>query len=347
MKKLIFCFDGTCNDPQDAGDFFEDSSISNVLKLHAFFGGKLSPLNEKNATISSQHSLYYSGVGTRGNWLQQKWNSAFAPADGDMEHIIDDAKKDLNEHYNDGDKIYVFGFSRGAAIARMFASKCAQDIEFLGVFDTVAATKGSRDFDAHTFPASGILFENGTMGGHIKKAVHLVAIDEKRLMFQPTLFNKDDRILEVWFSGVHSDIGGGYWFDGLSDITLQFMIDSIKGDLTILADNELNYAGLTITDSKDSICWDDLNVKPLSFGTLHEQKRSGIKAEKTLAPRLVRVSENDVTSSTLYPIIHHTVRERFNKVAAYRPYALRNCKFKIIDAQGNIGEDVYHGISEL
>ena len=40
MKKLIFCFDGTCNDPADAGDFFEDASVSNIVKLHAFFGGK-------------------------------------------------------------------------------------------------------------------------------------------------------------------------------------------------------------------------------------------------------------------------------------------------------------------
>ena len=47
MKRLIFCFDGTCNSPQDADDFFEDSSISNVLKLHAFFGGKLNSFSAK------------------------------------------------------------------------------------------------------------------------------------------------------------------------------------------------------------------------------------------------------------------------------------------------------------
>lgn len=42
MAKLIFCFDGTSNDPSDSADFFEDSSISNILKLHALFGGTLS-----------------------------------------------------------------------------------------------------------------------------------------------------------------------------------------------------------------------------------------------------------------------------------------------------------------
>ncbi len=45
MKNIILNFDGTCNDPEDAGDFFEDSSISNILKLNAFFGGNLSLLN--------------------------------------------------------------------------------------------------------------------------------------------------------------------------------------------------------------------------------------------------------------------------------------------------------------
>jgi hypothetical protein len=98
------------------------------------------------------------------------------------------------------------------------------------VFDTVAATRGSLDLNPDTYPASGIVFENGTIGKNIEKAVHLVSIDEKRLAFQPTLFNKDDRVTEVWFSGVHSDVGGGYWYDGLSDITLKFMIDSIKGN---------------------------------------------------------------------------------------------------------------------
>ena len=38
----------------------------------------------------------------------------------------------------------------------------------------------------------------------------------------------NDRITEIWFSGVHSDIGGGYWHDGLADASLTFMIDECK-----------------------------------------------------------------------------------------------------------------------
>ena len=201
MKKLIFCFDGTCNDPEDAGDFFEDSSISNVLKLHALFGGKLSPANTKNAKTPNQQSFYYSGVGTRGSWLAKTFNAMFAPAYGEMDDILDEAYADLKKQkYKEGDEIYIFGFSRGAAIARMFAANIDKKVTFLGVFDTVAATRGSLDLNPESYPSSGIVFENGTVGSHVQEAVHLVAMDEKRLTFQPTLFNKDDRVTEVWFN---------------------------------------------------------------------------------------------------------------------------------------------------
>ena len=344
-NKLIFCFDGTCNDPEDVDDFFHDSSISNVLKLHILLGGKLNPLNEENIKTPHQRSFYYSGVGTRGNWLFKTINAMFAPPYGDLDDILEQANNDLDKHHKACSEIYVFGFSRGAAIARMFAAKCGKNISFLGVFDTVAATRGSLDLNPDTYPASDIVFENGTMGAHIEKAIHLVSIDEKRIAFQPTLFNKDERILEVWFAGVHSDIGGGYWFDGLSDITLQFMIDQVSNELKILDKRTLDYDVLKIRGATESICWDDINIKPLANGVLHEQKRSGIKA-KTLACRLIRVNKDDLPSPSEIPIVHHTVLERFKKVASYRPYALRGKKFKVMDENGNTNREC-EGISQI
>ena len=186
----------------------------------------------------------------------------------------------------------------------------------------------------------------GTIGKNISKAVHLVSIDEKRIVFQPTLFNQDKRILEVWFSGVHSDVGGGYWFDGLSDVTLEFMIDTIKDDLQLLDKNQLNYDYLKIMNSKDSIAWDDINIKPLVEGVLHEQIRSGLKA-KTLASRFVRVNKDDLLCQSEIPIIHHSVRDRFNAVASYRPYALRCREFKIINEDRTVSKKVFDGVSSL
>lgn len=345
MKKLIFCFDGTCNDPADSGDFFEDSSISNIVKLHAFFGGKLNPPNGENKGTPGQHSFYYSGVGTRGNWLTQKFNSMFAPPYGDTADILDEAKNDLKKYGKNEDEIYIFGFSRGAAIARTFAAKIGRKVKFIGVFDTVAATRGSLDLNPDTYPASGIIFENGTMGAHIEKAVHLVSIDEKRIAFQPTLFNKDNRITEVWFAGVHSDVGGGYWFDGLSDITLKFMIDRIKEKLQVLEIGEIGYDYLEIAGAQDKICDDDLNIKALCNGKIHEQKRSGAMA-KTLAPRLIRVNIDDLPSKKAIAIVHHTVSERFKEVTEYRPYALRDAHFHIMDKNGKVGKNL-KGVANL
>jgi uncharacterized protein (DUF2235 family) len=344
MKKLIFCFDGTCNAPEDSADFFEDTSISNVLKLHAFFGGKLSPKNGVNATLSQQHSFYYSGVGTRGHWLKRKFNAMFSPPYGDMDDIIDEAKADLKANFLEGDDIYIFGFSRGAAIARMFAAHLPHNVKFLGVFDTVAATRGSLDLNPDTYPASGIVFENGTLGVHVEKAVHLLSLDEKRILFQPTLFNHDSRINELWFSGVHSDIGGSYWFDGLSDITLQYMLKCVGHELTIIDVKDIDYQGLKIQGAQDAICIDDLNIKPLPAGKLHTQIRTNTNSV-TLSPRLVRVNVNDVISKHM-PTIHHSVAQRFAEVSDYRPYALRNVHFKIEDEQGKTAH-IYHGISSL
>jgi len=344
MKKLIFCFDGTCNSPEDSADFFEDTSISNVLKLHAFFGGKLSPKNGVNATLKEQHSFYYSGVGTRGNWLKRKFNAMFSPPYGDMDDILDEAQADLKANFSEGDDIYIFGFSRGAAIARMFAAHLPHKVKFIGVFDTVAATRGSLDLNPDTYPASGIVFENGTLGSHIEKAVHLLSLDEKRILFQPTLFNYDNRISEIWFAGVHSDIGGSYWFDGLSDITLQYMLKCVDKELAIIDVKEIDYEGLKIPGAQDAICIDDLNLKPLATGKLHTQVRTNTNSV-TLSPRLVRVNVNDVISAHA-PLIHHSVAQRFALVSDYRPYSLRNLHFKIVDEQG-MATSIQHGISSL
>lgn len=346
MSNLIFCFDGTSNDPEDAGDFFNDGSISNVMKLHAFFGGTAeSHKNEESSSDSYQHSFYYSGIGTYGNYVRRAINSMFAPLNADMNDIIQSAEEDLKQTFKENDKIFIFGFSRGAAIARMFASKigkAGKKIKLLGVFDTVAAIKGTLDLRKDTYPTSVVFFENGTIGEHIDSAVHLVSIDEKRIVFQPTLFNKDERVTEVWFAGVHSDIGGGYWFDGLSDVTLKFMLQKAKeAGIKTLEAGQIDYDKLREDGQPDDevICEDDIAIKPMSHGLLHEQKRSKYIAEKTLAPRKIRVNVDDKESPDGLPIIHHTVCERFETVAGYRPYALRNMKYCVMDKNGNVIKD--------
>ena len=69
---------------------------------------------------------------------------------------------------------------------------------------------------------------------NLKYCFHALAIDERRLSFLPTRL---PGACEVWFRGVHSDIGGGNGNRGLNDISLNWMISKAKA------------AGLPITDA--------------------------------------------------------------------------------------------------
>ena len=55
-------------------------------------------------------------------------------------------------------------------------------------------------------------------------------VDEKRSKFRPNLWHRenDERFCQVWFAGVHSDVGGGYDDAGLSDVALDWMIDQAR-----------------------------------------------------------------------------------------------------------------------
>lgn len=98
-------------------------------------------------------------------------------------------------------------------------------IEFVGVWDTVGSlgipvpfwgTLGEREFLFHDTEPSKI----------VQHARHAVSIDENRIDFEPTLWSDKPGmdLQQVWFSGVHSDIGGGYEERGLSDCAAQWMI---------------------------------------------------------------------------------------------------------------------------
>lgn len=336
---IVFCFDGTCNDPKDADDVFYNSSISNILKTHIFCGGSL---DNRSHAIEQQKTFYYAGIGTYGNWLSQLFNAMFAPEFSDLDTILDNALTDLASTQPE-DKLFIFGFSRGAAIARRFASKLAEQgrsITFLGVYDTVASI-GLPDLDAKTKPACDIVFENNCVSPLIEKAVHCVAIDERRMAFEPVLMKPGSNVLEVWFAGVHSDIGGGFWQDGLADVCLDFMLNEARNfGLKTLDLHQVNYAQLQNDDV--AIGSDDIAIHGQMDGPIHQKSRSGILASQTLSARHPRV---DCVEHCM-PLIHHSVAERFQNVANYRPIALRNKPFQLLLQNGQRSELIF-GIEGL
>ena len=108
---------------------------------------------------------------------------------------------------------------------KKFAVADITPIEFVGVWDTVGAlgipvpfwgTLGEREFLFHDTAPSKI----------IRHARHAVAIDENREDFEPTLWGDKPGfdIKQVWFAGVHSDVGGGYEASGLSNCAADWMV---------------------------------------------------------------------------------------------------------------------------
>ena len=302
-------------------------------------------------------AFYYNGIGTRDERrsipvlgrIISSINMAFAPTRGDAAKILKEATRDFKDSYrrDRGDRVVLFGYSRGAALARKFAGILLRDglcdhVYFLGVFDTVAALNGiQRPSDD---VATDVLFENGTLHKGIQRAVHILALDEDRTLFAPTLINKDEdrpeRITEVWFPGVHGDVGGGYWHDGLSDVTLRFMIDQCEramdeGDISFRATDEDIRSLLEDLEGEEElrgIHLDDVAIRPLIDGPLH--RHSGPLVEwGGRRPRKVRVNRNDQASDEL-PCVHVSVLKRFRDVMDYRPAALRGLRYRLVDASG-------------
>ena len=370
-QTLVFSFDGTGNEPSDMGEFHEDESISNVLKLHILMQGSVgkgSGVNAKAITDNrdAQRTYYYSGIGTREGSripllgkLIRVINEAFAPSFGDAGTILEAALEDFQaaKYQKDkGDRLVVFGFSRGAALARKFVSLILDEdknaeVAFLGVFDTVAAMGGMHRKGEKI--SSDVVFENGTLNPRVERAVHIVSLDEDRVPFTPTLINRDpdnpDRILEVWFPGVHSDIGGGYWFDGLSDSALKFMIEQCEShlgqDIRIEKDSQ-KIDTLHALKQSSELTKDDVVIRSVVEGVLHAH--SGVLAEVgDQEPRRVCVNVEDIPDGNKLPLIYWTVWKRFHDVPGYRPVALRGLKYTLLKEDGTTRSKELEGIADL
>ena len=267
-RNLVICCDGTWNTStqKDRGQVVP----SNVVKM--------ARLVDEDSQSAKQIVYYDTGVGT-GRGLD-KWTGGGLGI-GLTDNIIQ-AYKWIASNYENGDQLYLFGFSRGAYTVRSLAGlighcgltapdnklieqayglyreasdkqgearaaefKQAQrqlPVHFLGVWDTVGAL-GVPALSRYGLLRQGIKFICSTtgmlkkyahgfhsmeLGDHINHAYHALAIDEKRGPFEPSLWKKKEannhtKVMQVWFPGVHSNIGGGYADTGISDHALMWM----------------------------------------------------------------------------------------------------------------------------
>ncbi len=263
-KNIVICTDGTWNTPdqKDRGRVVP----SNVVKMCRAVA---------DHTKQGKQQLYFydSGVGT-GNAVDRALGGVFGIG---LSRNVIEAYGYLIEKFEDGDDLYLFGFSRGAYTARSLAGligpcgipQCpsgvtrssapwesevlpivnealriyrmkptkpvleqartfreehchaANTIQFLGVWDTVGAL-GVPLKSLNWIGSWRYKFHDVSLGPHIRNAYHAVAIDERRRPFTPSLWEAANQaggqtVVQAWFPGVHTNIGGGYADPGLSD----------------------------------------------------------------------------------------------------------------------------------
>ena len=178
---------------------------------------------------------------------------------------------------------------------KTFAVEEYTKIKFIGVWDTVGAL-------GNPLLLNGILsrknqFHDAGLTTRIEHAYHALAIDEKRKNFKATLWlqkaNVKNQVLEqVWFPGVHSDVGGGYPMSesGLSDISLKWMLEKAQSC---------------------HLKFDTIDIHPNPLAKKHESYKGFYKlGGKNIRPLVI----NESTKESIHP----AVLERYNSNKSYR-----------------------------
>src|SRR5262245_23191003 len=210
----LYAFDGTGNEDQT-----NDAFDSNVCDFFHAYDDAL-----RNDDPSKERgSLYLKGIG---QMAKTRIGDIVAGAFGFGGHKrIRIAMDRLENNIEAGDTtIDIVGFSRGAALAISFANEIAehmpgQSIRFIGVWDIVGQFGAPGE---HVNAGHNLHFPP-----NVEHCFHAMALDESRLLFPLTRLGKgrttSSKLLEVWFRGVHSDIGGGNGNRGLNWIALHCM----------------------------------------------------------------------------------------------------------------------------
>ncbi len=171
-------------------------------------------------------------------------------------------------------------------------------IKFIGVWDTVGAL--GIPLDPFRFLSkSRFEFHDVALSRGVDYAYQAVAVDERRGPFKPTLWEQHpqatNQVLEqVWFAGVHMDVGGGYHNSGLSDVAIVWMID--KARETGLAFDEAYVSSLK-PDAKASL--HESRTLPYRFLRSHIRPiGNGQRSRESVHPSTCDRRQND---SSYYP----------------------------------------------
>lgn len=191
------------------------------------------------------------------------------------------------------------------------------EVEFLGVWDTVPALGvvplAGLSLIVDRMPWWKFSFHDFALHRSVKNAYQALSIDDDREWFWPTIWNQysdenKQKIKQVWFSGSHTDVGGGFAEAGLSDITLEWMVQKALSHGLRLYLGSRKYWNFCI--APDAV---DMEHPPRDgWGKVYKKgvrdKVWDKKAVDTFGP----------------PVVHDSVLERARQDSSYRPWILES-----------------------
>jgi uncharacterized protein (DUF2235 family) len=226
-------------------------------------------------------------------------------------------------------------------------------ITFVGLWDTVAAyglpiEEMTRGVSLWLWPLS---LPDRQLSDNVERACHALALDDARTTFHPVLWSErghklpplrpdghcyieDERLTQVWFAGVHSNVGGGYPDDSLSQVSLYWMMrEAHARGLRFKADPPAD---------PDALRW--ARSASDKDGRLYDS-RHGLGGYYRYGPRKIydlshmRFSSNKDDEVTIdIPKIHCSAIERIiNGAHAYAPIGFP-AQYVVVDADRRILE---------
>ncbi|MGJ5203711.1 DUF2235 domain-containing protein [Bradyrhizobium sp. HKCCYLR20261] len=218
---------------------------------------------------------------------------------------------------------------RGRKPYARIARKDIPSIEFIGVWDTVAAyglpiDEMTRGISSWVWPLE---LPNRVLNPRVNCARHALALDDERTTFHPVLWTEegetkpddpktidDERLVQVWFVGMHANVGGGYPDDSVSYVPLTWLVDeAVKRGLIFKS------APVADPDSIKSIV-----TSQDKDGRLYDS-RAGLGSYYRYGPRKVSDLCNDPAVGVHVGVakIHESVFDRIDSGCnAYAPIGL-------------------------
>lgn len=393
QKNIILCADGTGNRGGETPD-------TNVYRMYNAVD------RHRPRRGREQITFYDNGVGTSTN----KYIKAITGALGfGFGKNVRDLYEFLARNYDEGDIVFLFGFSRGAATVRVFggmlqecglvdrtAEECQTDgkfdyakfvgliakafsaykhkegpafrenrfvvkevrIKFMGIWDTVPAL----GFPTHRLsdswlenilerPLPGWLlracdeifdfgpfahkFYNFTPGEIVDHVYHAIAIDDERKSFLPRVWNEsigNANVTQVWFAGMHSDVGGSYNQTGLAYETMVWMmeradhhgLDFVNGALQEAEDTAHEHGKLH--NSRDGLGifyrYAPRDIETLctkSDGSGASKLKGRIKIHQSVVNRMERATDRYAPGllPTVFEVVGTPIAEKNNQLVSY------------------------------